>query len=431
MTKLRSLIPLVLLCLLAFPVTAEAGDKPQDIYDAAGKAYYEGQKCVRRGGQVGANAFIENEKAIGHLEQSQRLMEKYLLLKPDDGEAERLMTEILALLFFCHKMSPMVDPEDIPEDTEEDEAVGEDAEETGPTEEEEAAQRAREEAEEAEAKAEASAQNETKASELLEQARAYKSENPKEGMNALTKFFFVAETYPDTEAGKAARAEAEALQGTLFAVKMKVAKKISIKPLTAGDKKSIEKQLKTWLSNRQKVRCGSCKGAGFKECGKCGGSGKIQGRAGRRSTCSKCKRGKIYCKRKACSTGIDTRFLEKVVVGSRAPHFEEKLLALLGGGKKALPNFLSALAATLSGSPRAPAEISRCATELGIAPVQLRDVIENHGPTEAIVARFKSYSVKKVGRKTSYELKGEDAGREKVSFEQTPDGKWWVRDFSD
>ena len=88
------------------------------------------------------------------------------------------------------------------------------------------------------------------------------------------------------------------------------------------------------------------------------------------------KRGKVYCKRSSCSEGIDTRMLEKVVIRARAPYYHEKLKALLGGKKKSIDNFLTALAATLSRSPRAPAEISRCATELGIAPIQLRDVIE-------------------------------------------------------
>ena len=58
------------------------------------------------------------------------------------------------------------------------------------------------------------------ADELLAQARAYQSENAEDGMGALAKFFFVAENYPETEAGQVARTEAEALQGKLFEVEL-------------------------------------------------------------------------------------------------------------------------------------------------------------------------------------------------------------------
>jgi hypothetical protein len=247
-------------------------------------------------------------------------------------------------------------------------------------------------------------------------------------MGALSKFFFVAETYPGTEAGAAAKGEADTLQEKLFAVKPVIPKKPVRKPLTGKDKKAIEKSLKRWLSNRQKVRCGSCGGKSFSECKKCGGSGKLHGMSGRKSTCPKCKRGKVYCKRKTCSKGIDTRFLEKVVMAPRAPYYRAKIKALLGDHKKAVPLFIKALAASLSSSSSA-GTIVNCAKELKIDSAQLADILVTHGPGKSIVKPFKSYTVKKVGRKTSYEVKGSGAEREHVTFEQTPDGKWWLRDL--
>jgi hypothetical protein len=419
----------------AVPFTAApaaAAESARDVFDAATKAYHEGTKCLAAGRKKGANQFLENEKAIGHLEQAQRLMERYLELKPSDSEAERMMSDILSLLFWCHKMSPMVDPDEIEPNDEDldDEPVDDDPEPTGPSAEElEAKRKAAEEAK-AKAAAEEAKAKEGEAQAALEKARKYRDENPKDGMNALAKFFQVAESYPGTKAGAEAKQEADALQEKLFAVKPVIPQRPKkLPPLTMDDKKEIEKELKGWLSNRMKVHCASCNGAGYSECKKCDGSGKIRGRAGRVSTCRKCKRGKIACSRRNCSEGVDTRFLSKVVIQSRAPYYQEKLKALLGGGKKAIDLFLVALAAQLSESPGAPAAITRCATELGITPVQLRDIITNHGPSQQIVAEFKAYSVDKIGRKTSYTLKGKSNARETVTFEKTPDGEWFLRDF--
>ena len=61
--------------------------------------------------------------------------------------------------------------------------------------------------------------------------------------------------------------------------------------------------------------------------------------------------------------------------------------------------------------------------------MQLRDIIAAHGPGESIVTPFTRFTVKKVGRKTTYRIKGAGAQDEAVTFEQTPDGKWWLRDL--
>lgn len=398
-----------------------AGDTPDELFAAAGKAHQAGSKALRAMQADPGKAFIENEKAIAHFEQAQRLLEKYLELRPDDPSAESLMQDVLSQLFWCHKFSPMVDPEEIEPDDPEPEAAAPPPPEPGVSAEEQARLAD-------EAKRKAAEEGAREAGKLLEDARRYASEHPDDGMGALAKFFYVAERWPESEAGVAAKAEADALQDKLFKVKPVVVEKPKKQPLTNGDKSEIEKALRGWLLNRQKIRCASCKGMGYSECKTCDGTGKIAGRAGRTSTCSKCKRGKIECKRKTCIEGIDTRMLEKVVIDARAPYYQEKIHALLGEQKDSVDKFLEALAATLAGSARAPAEISRAATELGIEPVQLRDVIESCGPDARIATEFKSYSLGDIGRKVKYVIRGDDEHEESVTFEQQ-DGKWYIRDF--
>ena len=412
--------------LTLLPAGPALAESPEEIYDAATKAHHHGNQALRRARQANSPKaqFTENENAIGHLEQAQRLLEKYLGERPEDGQAERLMQDVLSLLFWCHKMSPMVDPEELSDEPEPEEPEEpEEPVDSGPTAEEEAAAK---KAERAAAKQKAAEQTAAEAQGLLEGARKFLAENPEDGMGALAKFFYVAERFPDSEPGKAAKDEAAALQEKLFAVKVVVPAKRKKVPLTASDKSEIEKTLKGWLSNRQKVRCASCKGVGESICKKCDGSGKIAGRAGRSSTCPRCKRGKIECKRRTCTKGIDTRFLEKVVIDSRAPYYQDKVVSLLGGRSDALEKFLEALAATLSGSSGVSSVITRCATDLGIEPVQLRDVLEAHGPSESIVTSFKAYSIGEIDRKATYTLKGDADFDETATFEQQ-DGQWYVR----
>ncbi len=395
--------------LLALPGFAR-GETPDELLAAAGKAYVAGQKCLAEGRKPGANQFLENEKAIGHLEQASRLLERYLAGRPEDPEGNRLMQDVASLLFWCHKMSPMVDPEEIePEDP-------------APEEEAAAPQDEQPEAVARPAQPDPSAE----AERLLGEARAFRDANPDDAMGALAKFFQVAERFPETEAGRAARAEAEQLQSTLFAKAPAPPATPKPQPLTDGDRRDIEGLLKDWLTKRQKLRCSSCKGAGSSPCTRCNGTGKLRGRAGRVATCSKCRRGEVPCKRRSCTEGIDTRTLEKVVIDFRAPYYRETLKALLGESRRAIDAFVTALAAHLAGSPRAPAEISRCATELGIEPVQLRDVIEAHGPSPALVTPFTNYSLGEIGRKVRYVIRGEGESQEIVTFEQE-EGQWYLR----
>jgi hypothetical protein len=139
--------------------------------------------------------------------------------------------------------------------------------------------------------------------------------------------------------------------------------------------------------------------------------------AGRRSTCQRCRRGRVPCERRGCVEGIDLRTLERVVIDARAPYYQEKVRALLGGHREAVTKFLEACAATLASSPRAPAEISRCATELGIAPVALRDIIEAHGPSRELVRPYNQFTLGTIDRTARYTLRGDEDVEETVSFE--------------
>lgn len=409
-----ALVVLALLLVVLVGAPAPAQESPADLFKAAGQAHQAGSKCLDAARKPGANQFLENEKAIGHFEQALRLLERYMEHRPDDAAAENLMQECASLLFWCHKMSPMVDPEDIePEPAEPPAPVAEPkAGEPAPPAQPDPAELQKAQEEEARA--------------LLAQAREFQQAHPDDGMGALAKLFYVSERFPGTAAGQEAKAAADELQAKLFAVVPVVAPKPVLQPLTAKDTAAIEKQVKEWLASRQRLRCASCKGAGHTECKKCDGTGELAGRAGRRSTCPDCRRGKVACKRAGCVEGIDVRALEKVVIDARAPYYQEKVRALLGDHKDAVDKFLEALAAVLSGSPRAPAEISRCATELGIAPVQLRDVIEAHGPSAEVARPFTNFSIASVDRTVRYTIRGEGEHEETVSFEQQ-DGKWYLR----
>ncbi len=406
------LAALALLLSLFAPGSARAQETLEDVMMAAGKAYVAGQKCLEAGRKPGANSFLENEKAIGHLEQAQRLLERYLGARPDDPEGNRMMMDVASLLFWCHKMSPMVDPEEL----EPDEPVEDDEPTAGPA------------PTEPETPEPAGPDPEVEAERLLGEARAYREENPDDGMGALAKFFMVAEQFPETTAGKAARGEAEQLQATLFAKPPAPPAPPKPQPLDDDDRRDIEELLREWLSKRQDLRCSSCKGEGASPCRKCDGTGKLRGRAGRVATCNKCRRGMVPCKRSSCAEGVDSRILEKVVVDFRAPYYREKLKALLGGGRKAIEQFVWALGAYLADSPRAPAEISRCASELGIEPVQLRDIIEAHGPDRALLQDFTTYSLGEIKRVVKYTIRGDAEVDEAVSFEQQ-DGTWYLREL--
>lgn len=412
---------LTLLFMVTFVSIGPAQDPADELMKAAMKAHQAGCKCLDAARKPGANQFLENEKAIGHLEQAQRLLEKFLEMRPEEPNAEALMQDVLSLLFWCHKMSPMVDPEEVePEPAEpptSTEAAPPTATDAGPAPPVEPAPPAAPPPSEEEARA------------LLEQAREYQKANPADGMGALAKLFYVSETFPGTAAAAEAKAEAEKLQGELFAVAPVVPARVVLQPLTRQDKAAIDKALRDWLDNRRRLHCSSCKGVGHTECKTCDGSGEIAGRAGRRSTCTRCRRGKVACERRGCVEGIDARTLEKVVVDSRAPYYQEKLRALLGGHAQAVEKFTEALAAVLSESPRAPAEISRAATELGIAPVQLRDVIDTHGPSAHVAREFSNFSLGEIERKVRYTIRGDETYDETVSFEQQ-DGKWYLRRIS-
>lgn len=413
---------LSLLLLMAFAAGGAAQDPADELMKAAMKAHQAGCKCLDAARKPGANQFLENEKAIGHLEQAQRLLEQFLVARPEEPNAEALMMDVLSLLFWCHKMSPMVDPEEVepepadaPTSTEPPPPTSTEAGPTPPP--AEPTPPATPPASEEEARA------------LLEQAREYQKANPQDGMGALAKLFYISEAFPGTAAGAEAKAEAERLQGELFAVAPVVPARVQRQPLTRQDVAAIEKALRDWLDQRRRLRCSSCKGVGHTVCKTCDGSGEIAGRAGRRSTCTRCRRGKVACERRGCIEGIDVRTLEKVVVDARAPYYQEKLRALLGGHREAVEKFTEALAAVLANSPRAPAEISRAATELGIAPVQLRDVIDNHGPSEHVAREFSNYSLGGIERKVRYTIRGDETYEETVSFEQQ-DGKWYLRRIS-
>lgn len=417
-TKLAARVAaLALLFIMSFVSIGPAQDPIDELMKAAMKAHQAGSKCLDAARKPGANQFLENEKAIGHLEQAQRLLEQFLAARPEEPNAEALMQDVLSLLFWCHKMSPMVDPEDIEPEPAEAPTATESAP-PPPT--------ATEGAPPPPVEPPAPPPNEEEARRLLEQAREYQKANPADGMGALAKLFFVSESFPGTAAAAEARAEAEKLQGELFAVAPVVPARVQRQPLTRQDVAAIEKALRDWLDQRRRLRCSSCKGVGHTVCKRCDGSGELAGRAGRRSTCTACRRGKVACERRGCVEGIDVRTLEKVVVDARAPYYQEKLRALLGGHNQAVEKFTEALAAVLANSPRAPAEISRAATELGIAPVQLRDVIDNHGPSEHVAREFSNYSLGEIERKVRYTIRGDETYDETVSFEQQ-DGKWYLR----
>lgn len=407
-----ALAAVVLLSLAA----ARAQDAPDDLMRAAMQAHQAGGRCLAEGRKPGANQFLENEKAIGHLEQAQRLLERYLEARPDDRDGEALMQDVLSLLFWCHKMSPMVDPEEVEPEPPTPEAPPSTTEADPPP--------------TASEPPPVAPAPEAEARRLLQQAREFAAAHPDDAMGALAKLFYVAEQFPATIAGQEAKAEAERLQAQLFAVAPVVQPRPQLQPLTKQDLQQVERVLRDWLDQRRRLRCASCKGQGATVCRACDGTGELQGRAGRRSTCTRCRRGKVPCERRGCVEGIDLRALERVVIAPRAPYYQEKLRSLLGGHRDAVDRFLEALAAVLAGSARAPAEISRAATELGIAPVQLRDVIEAHGPSPKVAREFTNYSLGDVGRKARYTLRGDEQYEETVSFEQQ-DGKWYLRRIGD
>lgn len=405
------------LCLLAITLAtpAHAGDKAREYLDGAGKAYIAARKCTKRARKDTnpKNQFVENQKAIGHLRQAYRLMEKYLALKPNDSEAVSLMQNVTALLFWCEKMSPL-EVDDEPETPKPD-----------PAKEAAAKKKKADEAQkafDAEARREAAEQ----AAAQLAAAKEFRAKNPKDGVGALARFYKVCEQYPATAAGQEAKTLATQLQAELYKAKTVVVKKKTVKPLTSSEKAALSDLLQSWINNRRKLRCLSCRGQGYSTCKTCDGSGTIHGRAGRRSSCRKCQRGKRPCKRSKCSEGIDTRFLAKVLIDARAPYYKETLQDLLGGSSKAIKKYLEALAAWLANSPRAPATISRCAAELRIDDVQLRDVIENHGPGRDWILKFDTSKLVKVDRRATILLRGEEERQERVSFEQQ-DGKWYFK----
>ena len=409
---------LTTLCLVAavLATPAHAGDKARELLDGAGKAYIAARKCTKRARKHTdpKKQFVENQTAITHLRQAYRLMEKYLALKPDDIEAVRMMQNVTALLFWCEKMSPL-EVDDEPETPKPDPAK------------EEAAKKKRAAAAQKEFEAEERRKATEQAAAQLAAAKEFRAENPKDGVGALARFYKVHEQYPTTPAGQEAKTLANKLQAELYKAKTVVIKKKKvIPPLTSKDKAAISNMLQSWINNRRKLRCLSCRGHGYSECKTCDGTGTVHGRAGRRSSCRKCRRGKRPCKRGKCSEGIDTRFLAKVLIASRAPYYKETLKALLGGSSKAITRYLEALAAWLAESPRAPATISRCAAQLKIDDVQLRDVIENHGPGRAFVLKFDSNKLVKIDRRSTILLRGEEERQERVSFEQQ-DGKWYFK----
>ncbi len=339
-----------------------------------------------------------------------RLLEKYMEARPDDDKAAELMSDVTSFLFWCHKMSPIDTAEEI---AARPVTEAPPASESKPAEPDPAA---------------LAAAAESEARRLLEEAHEHLKENPSDEMGTMIKLEYVAERFAESESGKVARAEADALQAKLFAQKPVAPEEIKLEPLTNRDTQAIERLLRDWLETRRRIRCTSCKGEGSSPCKTCDGTGEVRGMAGRRATCTRCRRGKVPCDRKACIEGVDAAVLERAVIDSRAPYYQETIRALLGGKRDSVKKFCEALAAVLIDSPRAPAEISRCATELGIAPVQLRDVIDTHGPTKAIVAPFTTYSLKSIDRTTGYTLRGDGAVQtdEDVSLEQDQ-GKWYLR----
>ncbi|MBX3472077.1 MAG: hypothetical protein KF878_34935 [Planctomycetes bacterium] len=400
---------------------APGQEGPDDLMKAALQAHRAGTRCLEAGRKPGANRFLENEKAIGHFEQAQRLLERFLEARPGDASGEALMQDVLSLLFWCHKMSPMVDPEKLAPEPPAP-AEPKPAETPAPAEPAPA-----EPAPAQPAPPVASEADEAEARRLLEQAREHQRAHPGDGMGALARLFYVAERFPLTAAGREARAEADRAQATLFTTPLAAPARPAVEPLSRQDQQQIERALRDWLDQRRRLRCTSCKGQGSSACRACDATGELRDRAGRRSTCQRCRRGRVPCERRGCSEGLDVRALEKVVVGARAPYFQETLRDLLGGQRDAVEKFLQALAAVLVDSPRAPAEISRAATELGIAPVQLRDLIAAHGPTAEVAREFTHYSLGEIDRKVRYRVqRGGEEREETATFEQQ-DGRWYLR----
>lgn len=401
--------PVLLVVLVLFGAPARA-DELADLMKGAMAAKAAGEKCVAESRKAGANQVLENQKAAAHFEQAVRLLEKYMEARPDDDKAAELMSDVTSFLFWCHKMSPV--------DTAEEIAARPVTEAPPPTESKPA---------EPDPAALAAAA-EAEARRLLDEAHEHLTANPADEMGTMIKLEYVAERFAESESGKVARKEADDLQAKLFAQKPVAPEKVKLAPLTNRDTAAIERLLKDWLETRRRIRCTSCKGEGSSPCKTCDGSGEVRGMAGRRATCTRCRRGKVACERKACIEGVDATVLERAVIDSRAPYYQETIRALLGGKKDSVKKFCEALAAVLIDSPRAPAEISRCATELGIAPVQLRDVIDTHGPPKSLVAPFTTYSLKTVDRTTTYTLRGDGSSStdENVSLEQEQ-GKWYLR----
>ncbi|MCO5167002.1 MAG: hypothetical protein M9894_11615 [Planctomycetes bacterium] len=419
-------LSLALVAVLAAAVLAPAQEGPDDLMKAAMQAHRAGTRCLEAGRKPGANQFLENEKAIGHFEQAQRLLERFLEARPGDPSGEALMQDVLSLLFWCHKMSPMVDPEKVPPEPPPAEPPPSPPPADGGPPPADGDTPLTEPPAEPPAPA-ATPEDEAEARRLLEQAREHQRAHPADGMGALARLFYVAERFPLTAAGREARAEAERAQATLFTAPPVAPARPRVEPLTQQDQQQIERALRDWLDQRRRLRCTSCKGQGSSPCRPCGATGELRDRAGRRSTCQRCRRGRVPCERRGCAEGLDVRALEKVVVSARAPYYQETLRDLLGGQRDAVEKYLQALAAVLVESPRAPAEISRAATELGIAPVQLRDLIAAHGPSAEVAREFTHFSLGEIDRKVRYRLqRGAEEREETATFEQQ-DGRWYLR----
>jgi len=103
----------------------------------------------------------------------------------------------------------------------------------------------------------------------------------------------------------------------------------------------IKKTLKKWMSDRKKIRCKTCKGAGKVICPACKGSGKdilrepFTGRPIRIETCKYCDGNKtVICKK--CGNGLNKRYAEKVFWDILAPKRKKALEEEFGSKDKFL-----------------------------------------------------------------------------------------------